>query len=110
VAKVKRFMTPTQMRMARAALQLTVRDIETKAGVNKNTISRYESGRDILASALQKLEKLFRDEGVIFLEEDTSGGQGLRLAKTDIVPVRRDLRVTARAKIAKSEKRSQKSK
>jgi transcriptional regulator with XRE-family HTH domain len=65
--------------MARAALQMTVREIEEKTGVNKNTVSRYEAGRDILASALQKLEKLFLDAGIIFLDEDTSGGVGIRL-------------------------------
>ena len=72
-------MTPSQLRMARAALQMTVREIEEKTGVNKNTVSRYEAGRDILASALQKLEELFLDAGVVFLGEDSSGGVGIRL-------------------------------
>ena len=35
--------------------------------------------KDILASALQKLEKLFLDAGVIFLDADASGGAGMRL-------------------------------
>jgi transcriptional regulator with XRE-family HTH domain len=72
-------MTPEQMRMARAALGITVREIEARTGVNKNTVSRYEAGRDVLSSALQKLEKLFRDEGIIFVDEDALGGQGVRL-------------------------------
>ena len=72
-------MTPVQLRMARVALDLTVRDIEARTGVNKNTVSRFEAGRDILASALQKLERFFRDEGVIFLDADESGGVGVRL-------------------------------
>jgi transcriptional regulator with XRE-family HTH domain len=78
-SEVKPVMTPSQMRMARAALQMTVREVEKRTGVNKNTVSRYEAGREILASALQKMEQLFRDEGVIFLEADGTGGQGVRL-------------------------------
>ena len=55
--------------MARAASKLTVREIEQATGVNKDSVSRYEAGRDILASALQKLEKLFLEAGIIFLDE-----------------------------------------
>ena len=72
--------------MARAALKLTVREIEQATGVNKDTVSRYEAGRDILASALQKLEKLFLDAGIIFLDEDASGGVGIG-CRTKEVPV-----------------------
>src|SRR5271165_1858025 len=72
-------MTPAQLRMARAALEMTVREVEERTGVNKDTISRYESGKEILASALQALEKLFRDEGIVFLDQDASGGIGIRL-------------------------------
>ena len=98
-------MTPEQMRMARAALGITVRDIESRTGVNKNTVSRYEAGRDILSSSLQKIEKLFRDEGIIFVEEDASGGQGIRL------PVHGTIRRSRQgATNPKSGKRSQKGK
>ena len=92
-------MNPDQLRMARAALKLTVRDIERLTGVNKDSVSRYESGRDILASALQKLERFFRDEGVIFLDADLNGGVGLRMpAETN-----------RRSSKSKSAKRTQKS-
>lgn len=98
-------MTPEQMRMARAALGITVREIEARTGVNKNTVSRYEGGRDILSSALQKLEKLFRDEGIIFVDEDASGGQGVRL------PAQRTVRGSRQdATKTKSRKRSPKTK
>jgi transcriptional regulator with XRE-family HTH domain len=92
--------------MARAALQMTVREIEERTGVNKNTVSRYEAGKDILASALQQLEKLFLDAGVIFLAEDASGGAGIRL------PARHLPRIVsvARSQKAKNTKRSQKNK
>jgi transcriptional regulator with XRE-family HTH domain len=98
-------MTPQQLRMARAALKLTVRDVERLTGVNKDTVSRYEADREIVASALQKLEKLFRDEGIIFVDEDASGGEGVRLPLR-ILSRRSPRRVTD----SKSEKRSQKAK
>jgi len=83
-------MTPAQLRMARAALKLTVREIERQTGVNKDSISRYEAGREILSGALQRLEKLFLDAGVIFLEPDEAGGEGIRvypMPKTNRVKV-----------------------
>ena len=72
-------MTPAQLRMARAALKLTVREIEQQTGVNKDSISRYEAGREILSGALQRLEKLFLDAGVIFLDADEAGREGIRV-------------------------------
>ena len=63
-------MRPIHLRMARAALGWTVRDLEKKSGVGRNAISRYEMEKDILASALQKLEQVMADEGVVFFEED----------------------------------------
>ena len=48
-------------------------------GVNKNAVSKYEIGKEIVASALLKLEKFFRSEGIVFVNEDASGGEGVRL-------------------------------
>ena len=96
-------MMPSQLRMARAALRMKVRDIEERTGVNKNTVSRYEAGKEIVASALQKLEKMFRDEGIIFLDEETSEGEGLRLPALEFVQ-----RPTKAAEKPKSGKRNQK--
>ena len=39
---------PIQLRMARAALNWTVRDLEKKSQIGRNTISRYEAGHDVL--------------------------------------------------------------
>jgi len=74
-------MTPSQLRMARAALKLTVRQLEVRTGVNKNAISRYEAGREVLASTVQKLESLFREEGLTFIYENESRGLGVVLSK-----------------------------
>jgi transcriptional regulator with XRE-family HTH domain len=67
--------------MARAALGWTLQDLEQKSGVGRNTISRYEAGHDILASALQSLEKVLTEEGVIFFDDDKNFGTGVGLKK-----------------------------
>ena len=74
-------MRPIHLRMARAALNWTLNDAEAKSGVGRNTISRFEAGHDILASALQKLEEAFRAEGIVFVEDDKALGTGIRLKK-----------------------------
>ena len=46
-------------------------------GGGRNTISRYELGHDILASALDSLEKVLVDQGVVFFERDRVYGTGV---------------------------------
>jgi transcriptional regulator with XRE-family HTH domain len=60
-----------QLRMARAGLGWTLVDLAQKAEVNANTISRYEAGRDILASKLRRIEAALREAGIDF--SDTPG-------------------------------------
>jgi len=67
--------------MARAALNWTVRDLENKSKINKNTISRYEAGREVLSGTIDKLEKVLESAGITFIQEDDSGGPGIRLQK-----------------------------
>jgi transcriptional regulator with XRE-family HTH domain len=67
--------------MARAALGWSVRDLETKSGVGRNTISRYEIGHDILASALDRLERVLAEQGIVFFEGDRTYGIGVGLKK-----------------------------
>lgn len=66
-----------QIRMARAALGWSVRDLAGRAGVTPNTVSRVENGGDALVATLEKLERLFLAEGIEFLAED-GGGEGVR--------------------------------
>ena len=75
-------MRPVHLRMARAALGWSVRDLEAKSGVGRNTISRYEIGHDILASAVASLEKVLADQGVVFFEGDRVYGTGVGLKKS----------------------------
>ena len=68
---------PIHVRMARAGLELTVRELAERAGVNKNTISRYESGKEIIASSLQRIEQVLQEAGAVFFEADSSFGTGV---------------------------------
>ncbi|CAO3416525.1 hypothetical protein [Azospirillum argentinense] len=73
----------TQCRMARAALQLGVREVATLAKVSPNTIARLERGENLQERTLQDIRRAFEDAGVIFLAdgEAVGGGPGVRLRK-----------------------------
>jgi transcriptional regulator with XRE-family HTH domain len=98
-------MTPSHLRMARAALKLTVRQLEVQTGVNKNVISRYESGREVLASAVQRLESLFREEGLTFIYENAARGPGVVLSKELSRRLERQPKTAATAKHPKLPKK-----
>lgn len=75
--------SPGQCRMARAALQIGIRDIAAMAKVSPNTISRLERGENLNTSTLAVIRGAFEREGVIFIgagEESPGGGEGVRLA------------------------------
>ena len=74
-------MQSIHLRMARAALGWTVRDLENKSKINKNTISRYEAGREVLSGTIDKLEKVLESAGITFIQEDDLGGPGIRMQK-----------------------------
>ena len=73
-------MKPIQLKMARAAVGLGVRELAEKAGVAANTITRIENGADAKQSTIDALRAVLEKE-VIFLSdgEATSGGVGVRL-------------------------------
>jgi transcriptional regulator with XRE-family HTH domain len=56
------------LRMARAGLGWNLQDLAKRSGVNANTISRFEIGRDILTGKLHRLEQTLREAGVDFLD------------------------------------------
>ena len=76
-------MTREQLRMARAALNWSVKELAAKAGVAPNTVSRYENGADAYGDTLQKLRDALEASGIIFLDEDRehNTGPGVRLRK-----------------------------
>ena len=73
-------MKAIQLKMARAAVGLGVRELAELAGVTANTITRIENGADAKQSTLDALRTALEDK-VIFLAdgETTSGGPGVRL-------------------------------
>jgi transcriptional regulator with XRE-family HTH domain len=74
--------TSAQVRMARAALNWTVRDLAAATGLHRNTITNIEIGRYAGDPATLKLIKdvLIR-EGIVFIDEN-GGGAGVRLRKS----------------------------
>ncbi len=76
-------MTSAQVRMARAALNWTVRDLAAATGLHRNTITNIEVGRYAGDPATLKLIKdVLTREGVEFIDEN-GGGAGVRLRKAD---------------------------
>ncbi len=74
-------MTSAQVRMARAALNWTVRDLAAATGLHRNTITNIEVGRYAGDPAtLNLIKAIFIREGVQFIDEN-GGGAGVRLRK-----------------------------
>jgi len=73
--------TSAQVRMARAALDWTVRDLADATGLHRNTINNIEVGRYAGdQKTLELIEKTLRAAGVEFIDEN-GGGPGVRLRK-----------------------------
>jgi transcriptional regulator with XRE-family HTH domain len=73
--------TSAQVRMARAALNWTVRDLAQAAGLHRNTITNIETGRYSGDSAtLAAIAVVLKRAGVEFIDEN-GGGPGVRLRK-----------------------------
>jgi transcriptional regulator with XRE-family HTH domain len=73
--------TSAQVRMARAALNWTVRDLAKAARLHRNTITNIETGRYVGDSeTLEKIATVLKRAGVEFIDEN-GGGPGVRLRK-----------------------------
>jgi transcriptional regulator with XRE-family HTH domain len=72
-------LTPVQCRMARAALQIGVRDLAKMAGVSPMTVTRFENGQSGgHADTLRKLQRALEEAGLEFIPEN-GGGPGVRM-------------------------------
>ncbi|MQY44531.1 transcriptional regulator [Rhizobiales bacterium RZME27] len=72
-------MDPVQLRMARAALKLGVRELAEIAGVATATIMRFEKEHGGLNSAtVKKLKGALEEAGLEFIPTN-GGGPGVRL-------------------------------
>jgi transcriptional regulator with XRE-family HTH domain len=72
--------TPVQCRMARAALELGVRDLAELANVSPNTVARFERGEALYERTVEALRAALTSAGVEFIGEN-GGGPGVRLKK-----------------------------
>jgi transcriptional regulator with XRE-family HTH domain len=66
-------MTSAQIRMARAALQWSVRDLAEKSGVHRNTVTRLEAGGSAHGPTLDAILRAFETAGVEFTNGDEPG-------------------------------------
>ncbi|WP_036263236.1 helix-turn-helix domain-containing protein [Methylocapsa aurea] len=74
-------MNPLQLKMARTALDLTVRQAAELAAVSHETIVGIEAGRtSIKQSTIDKVRAALESAGVEFIAEN-GGGPGVRLQK-----------------------------
>jgi len=81
VPKLRRLGFGIQIRMARAALQIGVRELAKLAGVAPMTISRIETGQSSgQGETLAKIRRALETAGVIFIQENDDG-PGVRLRK-----------------------------
>ncbi len=74
-------LAPEQIRMARAALGWSARELAEAADVAQSTIVRYETGKGGLhTSSLKRIEDALASRGLIFLDDGDSrpGGRGVR--------------------------------
>lgn len=74
-------MTGAQCRMARAALQLGVRDLAELSKVSPGTIVRLEAGDELKERTVDAVRSALEAAGVIFIAEN-GAGPGVRLRKT----------------------------
>ena len=73
--------TSAQVRMARAALNWSVRDLAAAARIHRNTVTNIETGRYAGdAATLAAIVSALKRAGVEFIDEN-GGGPGVRLRK-----------------------------
>jgi transcriptional regulator with XRE-family HTH domain len=73
--------TSAQVRMARAALNWTVRELAEATSLHRNTISNIETGKYLGDEAsLATIERALCRAGIEFIDEN-GGGPGVRLRK-----------------------------
>jgi transcriptional regulator with XRE-family HTH domain len=60
--------TSAQIRMARAALALTVRELGELSGVHFNTVTKLESGEPIKGHAAATVQRALEQAGIEFLD------------------------------------------
>lgn len=73
---------PIQVKLARVALGLGVRELAEAAAIAPSTITRFESGKGgMQARTLDKIQRVLERGGVMFVDADATGGVGVRLKR-----------------------------
>lgn len=73
--------TAAQIRAARALLRWSARELSKQSGLSLPTIQRMESAEGIPSSFAKNLNAVrdaFESAGVIFIEKEDNGGEGVR--------------------------------
>lgn len=79
--------TPAQCRMARAALQWTVKELSERSKVGTTTINRFEMGLSApVHSTLTVLRLTFEAAGIEFINDDADGVRRRRKHKHGVEP------------------------
>lgn len=65
---------PKQIKMARYALDWTVKELALKAHVQPGTVSRVENGGEAFVSTLEKITQALEAGGAIFIDEEDKCG------------------------------------
>ena len=73
-------MNAVQLKMARVALGLTVRQAAEITGSSHDTITRLEAGQSLKENTVAKVRAALEAAGVEFISEN-GGGAGVRLRK-----------------------------
>ena len=80
--KIINMVEPAQIRMARAALNMSVRSLAEQSGVAESTIHRFETNRGGMhTNTLSKLQSTLEKAGIVFLAAGEDGGIGVRLTR-----------------------------
>lgn len=63
-------MKPAQSRMARAAIDMGVREAASAAKVSTQTITRFEKGEELRERTADDIRRAYEEKGVRFIEDD----------------------------------------
>lgn len=67
-------MTPTQSRMARAALGWTLTDLSEASGIGRATVARFENGHEVRSENVAEMRAAFEAKRVRFIDNGKFAG------------------------------------
>jgi transcriptional regulator with XRE-family HTH domain len=75
--------TGSQVRMARAALQMSVGELAAKASISPNTVTQIEAGEEAWSAYMTVIQRTLEAADVEFIADD-GRGPGVRLKRQPI--------------------------